>query len=397
MSIKCPRCSDSSDLLKSILHLHVHCIKAHANEFHTCPWCTIPFGTIRALKIHSKDCSAFDKNQVKMIENELKKVFKYKFTLFSFYILQPQEGEIDSVLVNGESEGKFASNEAAIMHYKEQHLCFTYICCECQQFFQRKSILDDHHAACHAQPSEKAEPSMSTSIAIAMQKLKRAIVIVRKENYAEAALVPAPAAAPMKRKIISKNGSFQDKRRFMENFNNKFCVDCEISFPDMPAIQNHFKIEHKMDVFICSCNHGYLSEITMEVHRKQKQCAKNGAENAAENATKSGSKMIRKNVKIRANALLTEKRIFMEMFNENRCAECNTGFAKRQEIAEHFKRDHSVTVELCETCNKGYMSESALKKHREAAHKLKRGGKNRIKAVSIFSIFLRSSANGESK
>lgn len=67
--------------------------------------------------------------------------------------LQPLEGEINSVLVNEDKclvcEGRFNSNEAAIKHYKEQHLHFSYVCDVCEMYFQRNASLDIHYATVH--------------------------------------------------------------------------------------------------------------------------------------------------------------------------------------------------------------------------------------------------------
>lgn len=74
MEYKCPSCAYLSD---SITLLHVHCINAHPKEFFTCPWCTVPFATLRILQKHAPNCSALDKNE-------------------------PREGEINTVLVNND-------------------------------------------------------------------------------------------------------------------------------------------------------------------------------------------------------------------------------------------------------------------------------------------------------
>lgn len=75
MEYKCPSCTYLSD---SITLLHVHCVNAHPKEFFTCPWCTVPFATLRVLQKHAPKCSALDKNE-------------------------PREGEINTVLVNNDT------------------------------------------------------------------------------------------------------------------------------------------------------------------------------------------------------------------------------------------------------------------------------------------------------
>lgn len=61
MNFECHLCSYTTD---SIPLLHVHCINAHPREFFTCPWCTIPFGSLRTLQKHTKNCPQFNTNEV---------------------------------------------------------------------------------------------------------------------------------------------------------------------------------------------------------------------------------------------------------------------------------------------------------------------------------------------
>lgn len=375
MSIKCPLCTESSDLITTLLHLHVHCINAHPNEFCTCPWCAVPFISIRALKDHAKKCSAFDKNEVSFskIADECRQIFTYSLNL-----LQSREGEIHPLLVNGNQclvcTLNFPSNEVAIAHYKEQHLFFSYICVECQQYFQQKSALDDHRATWHALPIKTTSASKRSVNSLAPTRSEPT-----KRSSAPTAFAPNVSATlnwriGKKTNLISRNSTYGEKSRFMKGFNEKHCVDCGINFPDTPTISQHFRTEHQMEVFTCAkCNKAYMNEVS--VHRHSLHCTKNGAARAL--STK-------KKIKIKTNAselmpVKTNNNILIKYFNQKRCLDCKKQFVNKNDTAEHFKSKHGIKILLCGICQKGFLSPLSLKYHRKSHHN--------IRAVSIISKF----------
>lgn len=246
MEFKCPLCTYSSG---SITLLHVHCINAHPKKFFTCPWCTVPFISVRALQKHARICSALDVNV-------------------------SREGKINTVLVNDDKclvcKGRFNSAKAAIKHYKEQHLNFSYICDACEMYFQHNSSLDVHYATCHANaiilkklpvPSAKIVNTNTTAI----RNTKRAAPIAFDENFESVVAVPSA-----KKKLIIATASYAQKRQSMASFNELHCLDCNIDFASTPEIAEHFKIQHETDVFICDdCNHVYLSSKARCKHRQK--------------------------------------------------------------------------------------------------------------------------------
>lgn len=251
---------------------------------------------------------------------------------------------------------KFQSNEAAIKHYKQQHLYFSYICDKCEQYFQRKCAFDDHHATLHGRSidtavatiSRNGEPNNIRSASIASD---------RNSNK----FVAAPAAK--KRIIISENATHGDKLRFMKCFNRKHCVECGIDFRSTNEIAQHFDNEHQMEVYMCSlCSRGYLHESSMQQHRRE--CAKEDAEDAQNTPASE------KNFRVKVDASAGQKRVFMKFFNRRRCVECKEDFGSMEEINEHFKVMHHIDVLLCDVCmKKGYLTIGALVQHKNTEHK----------------------------
>lgn len=261
--------------------------------------------------------------------------------------------------------GKFPSNEAAIAHYKEQHLHFSYICVECQQYFQQKSALDDHRATWHALPIETSVASNPTN----REQTER-----NSTGNAFAPNVNVNGRIAKRRRTISGDAPRSVKLHFMKRFNRKHCLECDITFSSTSRIAQHFRIEHETEVFICNeCNNGYLSEGAMQHHRRK--CNENGAECAPSANTLSN---------IENNApnpmpLKTDKRIHMRYFNEKRCIDCKERFATTKDIAEHFESMHGIKVLLCSICNKGHLSSLAMLNHRRTKHN--------VRTVSVFSNF----------
>lgn len=190
--------------------------------------------------------------------------------------LQPREGEIDTLLISGdqclECEARFPSNEAAIVHYKAQHLRFSYICDVCQLYFQRNSTLDVHYATCHARSTVASNaPSNLPTISNGQPnfKLFAAKLVARKSTTATNKPGPPPKKGRNSKKFLAK-ASRLEKRRIMKIFNQKHCLGCKMDFPSTPEITQHFKEEHQTDVFICTaCNKAYLSAQALSLHRKQ--------------------------------------------------------------------------------------------------------------------------------
>lgn len=79
--------------------------------------------------------------------------------------MQPREFELKTALVSDDKclvcEGVFPSSEAALNHYKEQHLNIIYICAICKKYFQQYYSWNFHYAKCDAISVRATEASNS--------------------------------------------------------------------------------------------------------------------------------------------------------------------------------------------------------------------------------------------
>lgn len=254
MNLKCPVCAFPEE---SIEWLHVHCVLRHPKEFVTCPWCTMPFASLRSLQNHTKECPALDKNE-------------------------PREGKIKSSFVNDaqclKCEGRFDSHETAIKHYKEQHLNFSYICDVCTMYFQQNANLDKHYAESHPKESTSADVSTSSATLVATRsknQLKRSATVAVGENASSAKAVSRPGPAFTRKKSVIANLSMREKMMFMKHFNLKKCYQCEIEFNTTPEIAQHFRIDHLAETYVCEeCNNAYLSAHSRYKHKRAKHAEK---------------------------------------------------------------------------------------------------------------------------
>lgn len=62
MVFNCPSCPRSRE---SLSMLHMHCMVAHPKQIFTCPWCTVPFGSLQALQKHGGNCRKLEQREVK--------------------------------------------------------------------------------------------------------------------------------------------------------------------------------------------------------------------------------------------------------------------------------------------------------------------------------------------
>lgn len=179
-----------------------------------------------------------------------------------FFFFQPREGESNTVLVNNDQclvcEGRFNSTDAAIKHYKEHHLNFSYICVVCEIYFKHNASLDVHYVTSHGNsctPRPSSNPSTST--------------VHSTSNHADGH--EALSSKKSKKNINLKNAAITHKRQAMKSFKEKRCMDCEIDFDSTHEILVHFRIEHKIEVFICGdCNSVYLQRSSLNIHKKMK-------------------------------------------------------------------------------------------------------------------------------
>lgn len=231
--MNCPVCDFPEEAIE---WMHVHCILKHPKEFVTCPWCTVPFASLRALQNHTKECPALNGNELR-------------------------EGKIKLSFVNDVQclwcEGRFATHQDAMKHYKHQHLNYSYICPECNTYFQQNVNLDKHYAESHPNVSVSTNPS--TASAPSRQ------------------LVPKKAASTAvnsKKSIVSEVANSK-KRKFMKWFNQNRCIECELDFETTQEIEEHFQVEHQTSVFICDeCDNAYLSANARYRHRTVKHSVK---------------------------------------------------------------------------------------------------------------------------
>lgn len=211
---------------ESITILHFHCITVHPNKFFTCPWCTVPFASLRELQKHALQCLALNKNA-------------------------PREGVIDTILVFGNKCSMcactFNSTEEAIKHCTEHHLNFTYFCDACEIYCQNDSELDFHYATNH--PVHSSVSSQSST---------------KRSDRNRGGTGPSGTD-----RSVNKNknaASVSDKRRAIKFFMELKCVHCEKEFSNKHEIRTHFQTI----VFTCDlCNGAFSHQGTLNAHKKR--------------------------------------------------------------------------------------------------------------------------------
>lgn len=246
-AMNCPVCDFPEEAVE---WMHVHCILKHPKEFVTCPWCTVPFASLRALQNHTKECPALNKNELR-------------------------EGKIKLSFVNDVQclwcEGRFATHLDAMKHYKHQHLNYSYICPECNTYFQQNVNLDKHYAESHPKASVPMDQPIS-SVRSRRLVSKRAVSAAVNSNTDNGLANPWTA---IKKKSIVSEVAMSTKTKFMKWFNQKRCFECKLDFETTPEIEEHFQMEHQTAVFICDdCNNAYLSASSRYRHRSLKHSAK---------------------------------------------------------------------------------------------------------------------------
>lgn len=309
---QCPFCVAA---FKSSVGLQAHAVYSHRIGFYTCAWCTALIENESKIQEHAKTCTRLAKHEVKMY-------ILFKFISISIQVrvnnsrknkFELQEAEFDSFCIIGSScdicESSFPSDMRAIKHYKEIHLHCIYICGSCVKYFQKKENFDSHCANEH-EHSNESQPS--ASVALQMEKMP----------------------------ISDRSAS--DKLKLVREFNEKRCIDCNISFPNVAEISKHFLVEHQFKMHVCTeCERGYTHKASLDVHpcRSINQRPLNISNDS---------------FKYRMN--------LMREFNKKRCLDCKIIFASVAEISDHFQAEH-FRVHLCKGCNRGFMEKRLLNKH----------------------------------
>lgn len=220
-------------------------------EFSTYPWCTAPFSTLGTFQSNAPNCTALAKNS-------------------------PREGEFNTVLVNNDMcllcQRRFDSAEAAIKHYKVQHLNFCNICNVSNTYCQ-------HNATSH--------PKSNVSMEVSPVPSPQAATTRPGQNKRTASIVTAdssetPAACPPAKKPAFKSTSKSRKRTAMSFVNISYCRECRTNFASLNEILKHYQIEHDTNVYPCShCHRGFLSCAGRSRHERQAhnaESANNGQE-----------------------------------------------------------------------------------------------------------------------
>lgn len=237
MGFNCPSCPRSRE---SLSMLHMHCMVAHPKQIFTCPWCTVPFGSLQALQKHGGNCRKLEQREVKA----------------------PREGEIDEFFIHFNEcqvcDCKFTSNDEAIKHYKVEHLNFTYICDMCQMNFSQSGDLDIHYVVCGADPTS---PSTASKTATAFNgssssQIKGIQNISACHVDCDAASEDCAAAAMLNDSELIE-------------FYDEYCMECEMEFENSREFAEHFDAEH--DVFVCTvCKVGFIEPALLRKHFAQK-------------------------------------------------------------------------------------------------------------------------------
>lgn len=240
MVFNCPSCPRSRE---SLSMLHMHCMVAHPKQIFTCPWCTVPFGTLQALQKHGGDCRKLEQREVKA----------------------PREGEIDEFFIHFNEcqvcDCKFTSNEEAIKHYKVEHLNFTYICDMCKMSFSQSCDLKIHYVLCGTNatlPSEASKTAMVSNGCSGTQKKQTKGISACHVEYGTAHEDCAADAMLNDSELIE--------------FYDEYCMECEMEFENSRKFAEHFDAEH--DVFVCTtCKVGFMEPALLKKHFEQKHAA----------------------------------------------------------------------------------------------------------------------------
>lgn len=220
--------------------LHMHCMVAHPKQIFTCPWCTVPFGTLQALQKHGGDCRKLEQREVRA----------------------PREGEIDEFFVHfNECQVcvcKFNSNDDAIKHYKVEHLNFTYICDMCKMNFSQSCDLEVHYVICGTNPTLPSEASKTSIVSNGTSA---------SQNKGTKVINACHVDCGTRNKDCGADAMLNDSE--LIEFYDEYCMDCEMEFNSSREFAEHFDAEH--DIFVCSaCKIGFMEPALLKRHFAEK-------------------------------------------------------------------------------------------------------------------------------
>lgn len=234
MSFICPLCTKTRD---SISDLQSHCMIHHRRDFVSCPWCTMPFSSQRMLGQYSAGCEKYDKNR-------------------------PREGDIDAeyILDNccAKCECRFPSYEAALKHYKEQHLNYRYVCVKCQQCFDVHENLERHYTVEHPRPCTSAEALSSRALPSTSAAMSPSLTNGN-DSTTSANDQPNSTDSHAKQKKTFADLTISKQISYRRGFQKNRCNICCKQFPTVDDIVRHLESDHNTEVHPCRrCNRMFL-------------------------------------------------------------------------------------------------------------------------------------------
>lgn len=227
LSLKCPLCPRVREWIS---YLQMHCMVTHPDKFFTCPVCTMPFGSLEALRQHAGNCSKLEERPVKALDGEIDKFFR----------------DSDDCRM---CSGHFDSAEEMIDHFKHQHLHFTYNCEMCGKDFSQKSDLHIHSVAC-----ARASESILSTASSGNQDQNEVDASINCQGHDDCNTAGGYCAAD----------ESLDDSEFIDCC-EEYCLECELDFGNLREFAEHFDLEH--DIFICTiCKIGFLEPNALKKH-----------------------------------------------------------------------------------------------------------------------------------
>lgn len=176
-------------------------------------------------------------------------------------------------------EGRFASNEATIQHYKEQHLNFSYICDVCELYFQHNANLNVHYASCH-NTTCTSNPSAHTDGNLIQNKKRTAETAFNGTDdrgmigFAGPSKVGPPTSGGKRVEATTyssaKTQLTANKRQLMKYARKLRCLDCAIHFSNKLKIKIHFDVVHRLQMYFCDdCHNVYTLRSNLCRHAKR--------------------------------------------------------------------------------------------------------------------------------
>lgn len=209
----------------------------HPNNFFTCPLCTMPFGSLEALRMHAGNCRKLEERPVKALEGEIDKFFR---------------DSNDCRMCSSHLD----SAEEMIEHFKHQHLHFTYICEMCGMDFPQKSDFNNHNVACAR--------ACGSILSIARNDNQSQNEVGASSNCHDHEHDDSYAAGGH----CAADDEGLDDTEFIDCC-DEYCLECEMDFGNSREFAEHFDAEH--DIFICTiCKIGYLDPNSLKKHFARK-------------------------------------------------------------------------------------------------------------------------------